>query len=275
MNLSSSPSLVAVLLLLLCALGAAVFLWWQRQRRGRGGSERQRAGAKRSAVLLVGECGAGKTVLFHRLVDGVAVASVTSMKENEASNWSVGERSGLRRTLVDLPGHGRLSYLYRQFAPIAGVVVLVLDALALQRQCRAVAERLYDLLTVPESLLVPVVVACNKRDILTAADAAAVRAEVLRELNELRTTRAVQPRAVSANKLGVGAAGGGAGGGGSGGDGDDDDDDENGATLLGVDGEPLTWEQVPVSVEFVECSGRTGEGIDLLVEAIGNALTSQ
>jgi signal recognition particle receptor subunit beta len=265
---SDRVSLATVAVVAVLGIAALLAFWLiRRQRRGRGGSERQRAGAKRSAVLLVGECGAGKTVLFHRLVDGAAVASVTSMKESEASQWPVGD-SGQLRTLVDLPGHGRLSYLQRQFAPIAGVVVLVLDALNFQRHCRPVAERLYDLLTLPDALLVPVVVACNKHDILTAADATVVRRELLRELNELRTTRAVQPRAASSNKLGGAAAGGGGSGGGD----DDDDDDVNGATLLGVDGEPLTWEQVPVSVDFVECSGRTGEGTDRLVEAIAAGL---
>lgn len=255
--------LLALAVLLAAAAAAYALVRRQTSRSRSGGTERQRGGAKRSAVLLVGECGSGKSVLFHRLVDGVGgVATVTSMKENEAPAWRVGE-SGLSRTLVDLPGHGRLSYLQRQFAPIAGVFVLVVDALTLLRNSRPVAERLYDLLARPERDLVPVVVACNKHDILTAADAAAIRAELLRELNELRSTRAVQPR--TAATVGPGGTR----------SGDDDDDEDDGAALLGVDGEPLTWEQVPTTVEFVECSARTGEGVGGLVDTIATVLAER
>jgi translation initiation factor IF-2 len=45
--------------------------------------------------------------------------------------------------------------------------------------------------------------------------------------------------------------------------------------MLGVDGEPLTYEQLPTSVEFVECSAASGDGIDALVDAIALAATSR
>jgi signal recognition particle receptor subunit beta len=253
--MNSTVSIIIGIIALLLAGGAAVWIVWRRAiggGSGGGGATKRRSGAKRSAVLLVGECGAGKTALLHRLVDGVAVKSVTSMKETEVTSWRVGDGGPVRR-LVDLPGHGRLAYLQAQFLPIAGVVVLVVDSVAVLRAMRPVAERLYDVITASADAdeLASVVVACNKHEMLTAADASAVKRELLRELNELRTTRAMQPRTAGT-----------------------DDDADAGDVMLGVDGEPLTYEQLPTSVEFVECSALSGEGIDALVDAIALAATT-
>lgn len=201
---------------------------------------------------MVGECGAGKTALLHRLVDGASVKSVTSMKETDVASWRIGESGPVRR-LVDLPGHGRLAYLQAQFMPLAGVVVLVVDSVTVLRNMRPVAERLYDVATSSSDAdeLARVVVACNKQEMLGAADAKAVKRELMREVNELRSTRAMQPRAAGA-----------------------DDDDDGADVMLGVDGEALTYEQMPTSVDFVECSALSGDGIDALVDAIALAATA-
>jgi signal recognition particle receptor subunit beta len=248
-------SIIIGILVLLVAGGVAVYIAWRRSTSGGlvGAATKRRSGAKRSAVLLVGECGAGKTTLLHRLVDGVSVKSVTSMKESDVASWRVGEGGPVRR-LVDLPGHGRLAYLQAQFLPIAGVVVLVVDSVTALRAMRPVAERLYDVLTSSADAdeLPSVVIACNKHEMLNAADASALKRELMRELNELRTTRAMQPRAAGT-----------------------DDDADTGDVMLGVDGEPLTYEQLPTAVEFVECSAANGDGIDALIDAIALAATSR
>ena len=64
--------------------------------------------SSRSAVLIAGPCDVGKTVLFSRLVNGVAgkaVDTFTSMQEN-LGHFSLS--SGRKVTVVDMPGHDRI-----------------------------------------------------------------------------------------------------------------------------------------------------------------------
>ena len=62
----------------------------------------------RSAVLIAGPCDVGKTVLFSRLVNGLAgkaVDTFTSMQEN-LGHFNLS--SGRKVTVVDMPGHDRI-----------------------------------------------------------------------------------------------------------------------------------------------------------------------
>lgn len=54
-------------------------------------------GPRGSVVLLVGPCDAGKTTLFHQLVEGSThLGTVASMQANEASGLLASEKVGWR-----------------------------------------------------------------------------------------------------------------------------------------------------------------------------------
>ena len=61
---------VVALLVVVVALAVAVFL-------------RVRRGIARTKIIIVGPCGAGKTLLFSQLCYGKHVETQTSMEENE------------------------------------------------------------------------------------------------------------------------------------------------------------------------------------------------
>jgi signal recognition particle receptor subunit beta len=68
---------------------------------------------RNKAILLLGPCHSGKTVLFHHLRDGKFVETVTSMKETQEmfplnEKYWPNTQIDATITLVDYPGHERL-----------------------------------------------------------------------------------------------------------------------------------------------------------------------
>lgn len=72
--------------------------------------------------------------------------------------------------MVDIPGHERLRFKFSEFMPIARAVVFVVDSAAVPRQTRLLAEYLYDILSnkFTQEERIPVLIACNKTELLTA-----------------------------------------------------------------------------------------------------------
>ncbi|CAF97416.1 unnamed protein product [Tetraodon nigroviridis] len=139
----------------------------------------------RSAVLLVGLCDSGKTLLFTRLLSGKFKRTQTSITDNSAP-YKVKSDRGNTWTLIDLPGHDSLRHQYlEKFKSAARGIVFVVDSAIFQKEVRDVAEFLYVLLTdaVIARNAPALLVACNKQDITMAKSAKLIQQQLEKELN--------------------------------------------------------------------------------------------
>lgn len=204
----------------------------------------------RSAVLLVGLCDSGKTLLFSRLLSGKYKRTQTSITDSSAPYKTKNDR-GSTWTLIDLPGHDSLRPQYlEKFKSAARAIVFVVDSAIFQKEVRDVAEFLYVLVTdaVLSRNAPDLLVACNKQDIAMAKSAKLIQQQLEKELNTLRVTRSA---ALSSQDGSVG-----------------------GATYLGKKGKDFEFSQLPMKVEFLECSarGRKGEEGDADIESLEKSL---
>uniref|UniRef100_A0A8C7XUE1 Signal recognition particle receptor subunit beta n=1 Tax=Oryzias sinensis TaxID=183150 RepID=A0A8C7XUE1_9TELE len=163
----------------------------------------------RSAVLLVGLCDSGKTLLFSRLVSGKFKRTQTSITDSSAPYKAKSDK-GTTWTLIDLPGHDSLRAQYlEKFKSAARAIVFVVDSAIFQKEVRDVAEFLYVLLT--DSVICrntpTLLVACNKQDITMAKSAKLIQQQLEKEF-----------------------------------------------VFLGKKGKDFEFSQLPMRVEFLECS---------------------
>ncbi|XP_023995431.1 signal recognition particle receptor subunit beta [Salvelinus sp. IW2-2015] len=189
-----------------------------------------------SAVLLVGLCDSGKTLLFSRLLSGKFNKTQTSITDNSAPYKAKNEK-GSSWTLIDVPGHDSLRPQYvEKFKSAARAIVFVVDSAIFQKEVRDVAEFLYFLLTDSAvSRNVPsLIVACNKQDITMAKSAKLIQQQLEKEMNTLRVTRSAA----------LGTQDGSAGS----------------SVHLGKKGKDFEFSQLPMKVEFLECSARGSKG---------------
>ncbi|KAE8295247.1 Signal recognition particle receptor subunit beta [Larimichthys crocea] len=184
----------------------------------------------RSAVLLVGLCDSGKTLLFSRLLSGKFKRTQTTITDSSAPYKAKNDR-GSTWTLIDLPGHDSLRSQYLEKFKSAASAIF-------QKEVRDVAEFLYILLTdtVISRNAPALLVACNKQDITMAKSAKLIQQQLEKELNTLRVTRSA---ALSSQDGSVG-----------------------GSVYLGKKGKDFEFSQLPVKVEFIECSARGSKGED-------------
>ncbi|XP_043115380.1 signal recognition particle receptor subunit beta [Puntigrus tetrazona] len=192
----------------------------------------------RNAVLLLGLCDSGKTLLFTRLLLGRFVRTQTSITESSATYKSKHDRGG-SWTLIDVPGHESLRVqIVEKYKAVARAVVFVVDSSIFQKDVRDVAEFLYSILT--DSTVAKnaptLVVACNKQDITMAKSAKIIQQQLEKEMNTLRLTRSA---ALSSQDGAVG-----------------------GSVYLGKKGKDFEFSQLSSRVEFVECSARGNKGED-------------
>ena len=183
------PAIAAV------ALFVMATIFWILARVLFGGS-RGKVGGGGDAVLLCGACGAGKTCMFQTLRGGSPyLTTVTSMTENEA-RFPVEGKSAKRGVvskqthLVDLPGHPRLRAMLDKHAPGARAVVFVVDAVDFTAQRRAVAEHLFAIVSDPvvQRRRLPILVACNKSEKITAHPVEFIKKRLEKEIEALRQT---------------------------------------------------------------------------------------
>ncbi|NXA52366.1 SRPRB protein, partial [Nothocercus julius] len=224
----SDPAVLSVLLALL-AVALTLLIW--RLLQGRKGG--------RKAVLLLGLCDAGKTLLFARLLTGRYRDTQTSITDSFAT-YRVSSDKGANVTLIDLPGHEslRLQFLER-FKAAARALVFVVDSVAFQREVKDVAEFLYQVL-VDSTILKnapALLIACNKQDVTMAKSAKLIQQQLEKELNTLRVTRSAAPTSLDGPATG-------------------------GPAQLGKKGKDFDFSQLPMKVEFVECSARGSKGED-------------
>ncbi|CAO3597848.1 unnamed protein product [Absidia cylindrospora] len=149
------------------------------------------------------------------------------MKENEGT-WNVENKV---MELVDIPGHERVRYRYTDFLPVSRCILFVIDSTTISRQVRPVAEYLYQLLAqhTVQTQHTPILIVCNKSDMITALPVSKIQPLLASEINRLRSTRtaAVEKQA--------------------------SETDEQEA-FLGYEGEEFKFEHLDNSVEFEQCS---------------------
>ncbi|XP_062843604.1 signal recognition particle receptor subunit beta [Trichomycterus rosablanca] len=207
------------------------------------------AKTKTNAVLLVGLCDAGKTLLFSRLLTGRFIMTVTSITANTASYRAKNEK-GNRWTLVDIPGHDSLrTQIVEKLKASARAIVFVVDSAVFQKEVKDVAEFIYSLLT--DSVVMKnsptLVIACNKQDITMSKSAKVIQQQLEKELTTLRVTHSA---ALSSQ-----------------------DGSVKSTLYLGKKGKDFEFSHVPVRVEFVECSARgSKEEEDIDIEALEKCL---
>ncbi|XP_028825761.1 signal recognition particle receptor subunit beta [Denticeps clupeoides] len=204
-----------------------------------------------NAVLLVGLCDSGKTLLFSRLLLGKFKKTQTSITDSTSVYKAKNDR-GTCWTLIDLPGHESLRPQYiERFKATARAIVFVVDSGIFQKEVRDVAEFLYSLLTDGAiSRNAPaLLVACNKQDITMAKSAKLIQQQLEKELNTLRVTRSA---ALTAQ-----------------------DGSSGGTVHLGKKGKDFEFSQLPMRVDFVECSayGSKGEGGPADIDGLEKALS--
>ena len=138
-----------------------------------GGSKK-----KQPAALLLGPSNAGKTLLFHRLVNNELEETVASMKSDEGIVDN--------KLLVDVPGHRRLRNEVTKELKRATKIVFMVDAADATRQAKTAAELLYEIFCLDSrpSLLI----LCNKRDKAGAKTPARIKLTLASEIETLHKT---------------------------------------------------------------------------------------
>ncbi|XP_071999524.1 signal recognition particle receptor subunit beta [Engystomops pustulosus] len=216
------PTVLSVLVALVVGL-ISLLIW----RLLRGSQSRRRA------ILLVGLCDSGKTLLFSRLLTGNYWKTHTSISPNTAAYRPKNDK-GSNFTLVDVPGHEslRLQFL-EQYKTAVRAMIFVVDSSAFQRQVKEVAEFLYQILTDATLLQYspPMLIACNKQDISMAKSAKLIQQQLEKELNTLRVTQSAAPSTLEGS-------------------------DSPTTTQLGKKGKDFEFSQLPMKIEFLECSLR-------------------
>ncbi|GJJ73317.1 signal recognition particle receptor subunit beta [Entomortierella parvispora] len=182
----------------------------------------------KNTVLITGLPFAGKTTIHYLINYGKSVDTVTSIKENEADVELVPGKAPLH--IVDIPGHERLRFKFSEFMPIARAVVFVVDSATVARQTRLLAEYLYDILAnrFAQNEKLPILIACNKSDLITSFKKERIQSLLEAEINKLRQTRTAAL--------------------------DTQDADGNENVFLGFEGQDFTFQDLENEVEFIECS---------------------
>lgn len=143
---------------------------------------KSRGSRRSSSVLLVGPCGAGKTLLYYRLGQDEACETVSSMRPNETKL----ENEGL--SLVDYPGHHRLRGHLGEELKRCVKIVFVVDASAMAQQAKPAAELLFQVLTSFQHKGPSMLLLCNKSDKATAKTPQRVKLMMMNEIETLRKT---------------------------------------------------------------------------------------
>ncbi|TPX70159.1 hypothetical protein SpCBS45565_g01947 [Spizellomyces sp. 'palustris'] len=190
-------------------------------------------GHKQDTFLLAGLSDAGKTVLYVKLRNGQMVDTHTSMTENEGRFVPISHKHGKSQQrpvhVVDLPGHEKLRFKYTEYLPVTAGIVFVVDSTTILRQLRSAAEYLYDILAnrYTQRNEIPILVLCNKNDMLLALKEDKIQTMLEGEIDHLRKTRSAEVQSQ-----------------------DEEKDDE----FLGNEGEPFKFEHLPNPISFVSCS---------------------
>lgn len=143
---------------------------------------------KRRGILFVGLSNAGKTLLLSRILTGKAIETVTSLRENQEA--FAAEKGAL--SLVDIPGQEAIRQKYfDQFKHTAKAILFLVDSETFAKDVKDVAEYLFNILTDYDTMKAapPLLIACNKQDLLASKSKKVIQAQLEKELNTVRKTR--------------------------------------------------------------------------------------
>lgn len=166
------------------------------------------------------------------------------MKENVYTGILADCASSKPKTLVDFPGHPKLSGGLVDYLAKARGIIFVIDAATLARNLRNVTDYLYGILAEPivRKQKTPILIVCNKTDLVTALKEAKAKILLEDEIARLRTTRSAAHDAV-------------------GGDVQED-------SYLGFEGEDFKFDHLENPIEFASCSV-VNDNIEAVTEWIG------
>eukprot|EP00949_MAST-11_sp_MAST-11-sp1_P002380 g2380.t1 len=168
--------------------------------RGLGGA----VGSGKPAILLLGCSGSGKTALFQQLIEGKLRETVTSMESREVNCRVHPKFGGGGNTissgkvgLLDFPGHLRLRHGMAKELERAKAIIVVLDCSdaspkGTRNACELLAEVFTNEAFVDHSP--PMLIMCNKSDMVSAPEAEIVqstKARLNEELELLKGTRSL------------------------------------------------------------------------------------
>lgn len=154
------------------------------------GSKTGGSRSRGDAILFTGPAGSGKTALLHALWTGEVPTTATSSAPFDAT-VPLAAAPGTTARLVDVPGHPRLAGTVRDFAAVARVVVVTVDAGGDEGHMAAAGEALFDLLTLPalEASATPLVVVGCKVDAAGARSGPALVEALEGALTAVKDTR--------------------------------------------------------------------------------------
>ncbi|CAG8532322.1 22560_t:CDS:2 [Dentiscutata erythropus] len=203
---------------------------------------------KKDTFLLLGLSDSGKTLLFLKLRHGssVNVQTHTSMKENEGQFIINDNGTPLTKNpthVVDVPGHEKLRFKFSDFIPITRGIIFVIDSSTCAKNSRQIAEYLYDIFSHKKVKNIPMLIACNMSDMITALPPERIRTILENEINRLRVTRTA---------------------------GLDHQDSVEDVEFLGYESEDFKFEHLENEVVFEKCSVKEGE-INVIKEWIVDA----
>lgn len=168
--------------------------------RALGGSSSSTRKTQKPAVLLFGPSGSGKTVMWQVLSwNEHRFPTITSLEPNEegacvikgkTSSGKEKTKSGVR--VVDVPGYGKLRP--ESFAQLkrATALVFVVDSVTFAADRKEVAKLLFDVLSHEDfqKKRIPLLIACNKAEKLTAHPPDFIRKRLEREIEVHRSASA-------------------------------------------------------------------------------------
>lgn len=142
-----------------------------------------------NVVLLVGPCGAGKTLAFLQLRDRRDIPTHMSMAVNE-DTFEL-KKGGTPVLVVDCPGAPQLQADYLKRISTAGAIVFMVDSADPLAQSKLAGGMLYEIFVsdAMRRLHVPVLLACNKSDSARAMPSAQLRAQIEKEIDRIQRSR--------------------------------------------------------------------------------------
>jgi signal recognition particle receptor subunit beta len=157
-----------------------------------GGASKKRR-QRGQLLVLLGQCGSGKTALFYRLKDQIEIETVSSLKsarEKIRIKPDDSEEELGPIDVIDYPGHLRFRGKQAELLGEARCIVYMIDAED-KKRLKDVAEHLYELFTSKEVLemRIPILLACNKTELGGARPDKFILEELEREIEQMRVSR--------------------------------------------------------------------------------------
>ncbi|CAG8432916.1 4745_t:CDS:2 [Diversispora eburnea] len=134
---------------------------------------------KKDTFLILGQSDSGKTLLYVKLRYKQSTQTHTSMKENEGYIMIEDNGKPLIKEpihIVDVPGHEKLRFKFLDFVPITRGIIFLIDSSTCVKN--DISKR-----------KIPILIACNKSDLITALPPERIQPILENEINRLRSTR--------------------------------------------------------------------------------------